>query len=100
MPYRIGFSTHKVNLNFYLQIHTLYGWPDYLWIPLVPETKGHIDQYDLNAFSMANTLAFSFFRKKPLRWVFGLNKIFSINFWVQKSFFYLPVPGWWNDITM
>ena len=64
MPYRIGFSTHKLNLNFYLQIHTLYGWSDYLWVPLVPETKGHIDQHDLNTFSMANTLAFSFFLVK------------------------------------
>ena len=73
MPCWISFSTHKLNLNFCFQIHTLYGWLDYLWVPLVPETNGHIDQYDLNAFSMANTLAFSFFSKKnPLHLVFWL----------------------------
>ena len=32
--------------------------------PLVPETEGHIDQHNLNAFSMANTLVFSLFSKK------------------------------------
>ena len=56
----------------------------YLWVPLVPETNGHIDQHDLNAFSMANTLVFSFLVKNPLHLVFGLNKIFSINFWVEN----------------
>ena len=50
MRYSIGFRTHKLNLNFYLQIHTLYGWPDYLGVPLVPETKGDIDQHDLMHF--------------------------------------------------
>ena len=94
MPYQISFSTHKLNLNFYLQIHTLYGWPDYLWVPLVPETNGHIDQHDLTVFLMVNTLAFSLFSKKPLVFGFCLNKIISINFRVEKSFFYLPVPGW------
>ena len=94
MPYQISFSTHKLNLNFYLQFHTLCGWPDFLWVPLVPETEGHIDQHNLNTSSMANTLAFSLFSKNPLLLVFGLNKIFSINFWVEKSFFNLAVPGW------
>ena len=45
-------------------IHTLcsqcdYTW--YLWVPLVPEPIGLIDQLSLNVFSMANALAFGLF---------------------------------------
>ena len=32
--------------------------------------------------------------------VFGLNKWSSINFWMKFDFYYLPVPGWWNDLIV
>ena len=32
-----------------------------LWVPLVPEPIGPIDQFNLNVFSMANALAFGLF---------------------------------------
>ena len=32
--------------------------------------------------------------------VIELIKIFIINFWVKFTFFYLPVPGWWNGINI
>ena len=67
---------------------------DYPWVPLVPETNGPIDQHDLNVFSIANALAFGLFSKNPLHLVFDLNKLSSINFWVNLHFCYLPVPGW------
>ena len=41
-----------------------------------------------------------FFLKNPLHLVFGLNKPFSINFWVKICLYYLPVPGWWNGVIM
>ena len=66
-------------------IDTLYSQSDYtwhLWVPLVPEPIGPIDQFSLNVFSMANALVSSLLIKNPLHLVFGLNKPFGINFWV------------------
>ena len=88
-------------LLLHLQIDTLCGQHDYSWVPLVPETIGPIDQFNLNVFSMASALVFGLFSKKtPLHLVFGLNKLTSINLWVEFYFYYLPVPGWWNDVIM
>ena len=51
----------------HLQVVTLYSQHDYLWVPLVPEPIGPIDQSSLNVFSVANALAFGLFsEKKPL----------------------------------
>ena len=55
------------------KIHNLFHYK-YSWVPLVPETNGHIDQYDLNAFSMAMLWRLVFLVKNPLHLVFGLNK--------------------------
>ena len=52
---------------------------------------------------MANALVFGFLVKTLLHLVFKPNKIFSINFWVKLHciyFFYLPVSGWWNGISI
>ena len=38
--------------------------------------------------------------KNPLHLGFGLNKLSSINFWVKFYFYYLSVPGWWNDVII
>ena len=66
-------------------IDALYSQCNYTWcswVPLVPESIGLIDQFSLNVFSMANVLVFGLLFKDPLHLVFGLNKPFSINFWV------------------
>ena len=48
----------------HLQIDTLCSQHDYLWVPLVSEPIGPIDQSSLNVFSVANALAFGVFSKK------------------------------------
>ena len=54
----------------HLQIDTLYSQHDYLWVPLVPEPIGPIDQSSFNVFSIANALVFDHFSKKPLAFGF------------------------------
>ena len=56
-------------LLLHLQIVTLCGQHDNLWVPLVPEPIGPIDQSSLNVFSVANALVFDLFSKKtPCIW--------------------------------
>ena len=60
----------------HLQIVTLFSQHDYLWVPLVHEPIGPIDQSSLNVFSMANAFGHLIFLvKTPLHLVFGLNKL-------------------------
>ena len=54
----------------HLQIDTLYSQHDYLWVPLIHEPIGPIDQSSLNVFLMANALASDLFSKKPVAFGF------------------------------
>ena len=61
-PFKMTPSTWEITSTF--AIDTLcsqcdYSW--YLWVPLVPEPIGPIDQFRLNVFSMANALVFTLF---------------------------------------
>ena len=47
------------------QIVTLYSQYDYLWVPLVPEPIGPIDQSSLSVFLMANAWHLFFSVKNP-----------------------------------
>ena len=56
--------------HFYIYKLTPYIVSMTLWVPLVHEPIGPIDQSSPNMFSMANALVFDLFSKKPL--AFGL----------------------------
>ena len=78
----------------YVDSMTIHGS---LWYPrlMVPLTN-MISMY----FQWQMLWHLVFLVQNPLHLDFGLNKWFSINFWVKFHFYYLPEPGWWNDLII
>ena len=73
-PFKLTPSMWETTSTF--AIDTLCNQCDYtwcLWVPLVPEPIGPIDQFSLNMFSMANALVPGLFnKKKPLCFILWL----------------------------